>query len=143
MKDESDFYKYLRERIKSFIEKAGKKHRYSEYLLLAPDLLHLLIKLSLDKDVPAKEKAKLAVVIVYFISPVDLMPEAVMGPAGYIDDVILSIHVLNSILTNVDSTIVEKHWAGKRDILELVTEILKIADSIVGKKINNKLKKLF
>ena len=61
-------------------------------------------------------------------------PEGVVGPAGYVEDVILAIHVLNSIITNSDSAIVEKHWAGDRDILELVKEILEIADSIVGKK---------
>tara|TARA_B100001057_G_scaffold431997_1_gene459852 strand:- start:385 stop:846 length:462 start_codon:yes stop_codon:yes gene_type:complete len=139
---ESDFYKYLRKKIKRYIEKPGKKSKYSDYLMLAPDLLHLLTKLSFDKDVSVKEKAKLCAVIAYFISPADLIPEGLIGPVGYIDDVILSIHVINSIIANSDPKIVERHWAGDRDILEFVKEILEHADSIIGEKINNMLKKI-
>ncbi len=51
--------------------------------MFAPDLLHLLCKLTIDEDVPVKERAKLAAAIAYFISPIDLVPEAIVGIIGY------------------------------------------------------------
>ena len=72
---DTGYYQELRNKFKSWIQtKEGKDHKWSEYLLAAPDLFHLLCKLSIDKDVPVKEKAKLAGVIAYFVSPIDLIP---------------------------------------------------------------------
>jgi uncharacterized membrane protein YkvA (DUF1232 family) len=89
-------------------------------LLCAPDLFHLLCKLSIDKEVPAKEKAKLAGAIAYFVSPVDLIPEALVGAIGYLDDIAVASYVINSIIKNTNPGVVTKHWAGDKDVLELV-----------------------
>ena len=115
---------------------------WAGYLLVAPDLFHLLCKLTLDKEVPAKEKAKLAIVIAYFVSPLDLIPEAVVGPVGYIDDIVLSAYVLNSIISKTNPEVVIKHWAGDQDVLEVIQEILKVADEMVGSGLWRKLKGL-
>ena len=57
--DNGDFYQQLRGEIREWLQtKTGQSSKWSEYLLLAPDLFHLLCKLAVDKDVPAKEKAK-------------------------------------------------------------------------------------
>ena len=57
-----DFYQKMRSDIREWVQtKTGKENQWSEYLLLAPDLFHLLAKLALDKEVPSAEKAKIAV----------------------------------------------------------------------------------
>lgn len=140
---EGDFYQSLRRKIKDWVgSEEGKTHMWAEYLLVAPDLFHLLCKLTLDKEVPAKEKAKLAIVIAYFVSPLDLIPEAVVGPVGYIDDIVLSAYVLNSIISKTNPEVVIKHWAGDQDVLEVIQEILKVADEMVGSGLWRKLKGL-
>ena len=73
-KQRLDFYQLLRRKIKDWETKGGENYKWAEYILLAPDLFHLLCKLAVDKDVPKKEKAKLAGVIAYFISPIDVIP---------------------------------------------------------------------
>lgn len=117
-----DFYQKMRLDIREWIQtKTGKESQWSEYLLLAPDLFHLLAKLAMDKEVPSSEKAKIAGALAYFISPIDLIPEALFGPLGYLDDVALAAYVINSVMKNCEPTIVTRHWAGEQNILELVT----------------------
>jgi uncharacterized membrane protein YkvA (DUF1232 family) len=122
--------------------KAGKGYKWSEYLLLAPDLFHLLTKLAIDKDVPNNEKAKIAGALAYFISPIDLVPEAMFGPVGYLDDVALAAYVINSILKNNDSEIVTRHWAGEQDVLELVQQVVDVGAEMLGNKLWDKLRKI-
>lgn len=143
MDKKMDFYEKIRENMREWMKtKEGKENKFGEYLLFAPDLLHLLCKLSLDSDVPAKEKAKLATVIAYFISPVDLIPEAVLGPVGYADDIALAAYVLNGMINKVDPEIVKRNWAGDSDVLDVIQQILKVADEMVGSGLFAKIKKL-
>ncbi len=143
MNVKDDFYQNLRMKIREwFSSEEGKENKYAEYLLFAPDLFHLLCKLALDSRVPVIEKAKLAAAIAYFVSPVDLMPEILLGPIGYVDDIALAAFVLNSIVNNSDQEIVQEHWAGDGDVLDLIQQIIKKADEMVGKGLWAKLKGL-
>ncbi len=138
-----DFYHDLRAKFKTWIHSdEGKNHKWSEYLLAAPDLFHLLCKLSIDKDVPIKEKAKLAGAIAYFVSPIDLVPEAIVGPIGYVDDISLAAYVLNQIVNNTDPEVIKRHWAGEGDVLELIQAILEKADKMVGAGLWGKLRNM-
>jgi len=140
---DTGYYQELRNKFKSWIQtKEGRDHKWSEYLLAAPDLFHLLCKLSIDKDVPVKEKAKLAGVIAYFVSPIDLVPEAIVGPIGYIDDISLAAYVLNQIVNNTDPEVVKRHWAGEGDVLELIQRILERADEMIGSGLWAKIKNM-
>ena len=127
-----DFYQQMRDSIRGWVKGKGVDYKFTDYLLAAPDLFHLLCKLAIDKEVPASEKAKLAGAIAYFISPVDLIPEAISGPVGYIDDVAMAALVVNSIINKTSPEIVQRHWAGDKNILELVQQILQVADEMVG-----------
>ena len=139
---QKDFYEKLRNNISEWLKEKGKDHEFGEYLMFAPDLFHLLCKLSFDKEVPAKEKAKLATAIAYFVSPADLIPEAFSGPAGYVDDIALAAYVLNNIINNIDPEIVKKHWAGDEEILEVIKHILEVADEMVGSGLWGKIKNM-
>ena len=75
-KEHLDFYQKLRKDVKHWVSKnVDKDSKWSEYILIAPDIFHLLCKLSVEKNVPASKKIKLVGAIAYFISPIDLMPE--------------------------------------------------------------------
>jgi len=142
--EEEDFYRKLRTKINIWIESSiGKEYKWREYILLAPDLFHLLTRLTMDKDVPESKKIKLAAVIVYFISPVDLMPEFLLGPIGFLDDIALSAYVLNDLINNTDPEIIRRNWAGEKDILALVKTILANANQFLGSGMWRKIKKLF
>ena len=138
-----DFYQKMRESILTWLRGKGVNYKFAAYLLAAPDLFHLLCKLVIDKDVPVNEKALLAGAIVYFISPVDLIPEALTGPLGYVDDVAVAAFVLNSLINKTNSEIVRRHWAGEKDILDLIQQILQVADEMVGSGLWEKIRKGF
>lgn len=144
MNDHNDFYQSLREKIRAYFKtEEGETNKFAEYLMLAPDIFHLLCKLTLEKEVRMEDKAKLAIAIAYFISPIDLLPEGLLGPLGFIDDIAVAAFVLNSMINNTASDIVVRHWAGEGDILIKVQEIIRIADNMVGTGIWNKIKAMF
>jgi len=140
---DKDFYHKLRLKIKDWSEKEeNRSYRWTKWLLLGPDLFHLLIRLTADPDVPMKEKAKLAAVIAYFISPVDLVPELILGPTGFLDDIVLTAYALNAIINNINADIVQRHWAGEEDIIVVIQNILRLADRMVGSGLFKRLKRV-
>jgi uncharacterized membrane protein YkvA (DUF1232 family) len=141
-KDNMDYYRKLRKKFETWIEGKGGSHKWAKYLIWAPDLFYLLLKLSTDDEVAPKEKAKLIVALTYFITPIDLIPEGFLGPVGYVDDIALAAYVLNSILSNTNEEVVRKHWAGEEDVLDVIRQILSVANQMVGSGLWKKLKRL-
>jgi uncharacterized membrane protein YkvA (DUF1232 family) len=139
----SDYYQRLRAQVRVWAgTDKGSSHRWTEYLLFAPDLFHLMWKLSVDPDVSGKDKIKLAAAIAYFISPIDLIPEAIVGPIGYLDDIVLAAHVLNGIVNHTDPEVLRRHWCGDDDVLDVIRRILATADNMVGSGVWKKLKRI-
>lgn len=143
-KENKDFYIKLRKKVDKWFEKnIGKEHRWAEYILIAPDFFHLLTKLAVDNEVPKSKKIKIFAAIAYFISPIDLLPEALLGPAGYLDDVALAAYILNDIINDIHPKIIIRNWAGEKDILDLIRTILANANDMLGNGIWQKIKKMF
>lgn len=135
-----DFYQALRTKIRSWLERVGPGFKYADILLVAPDLFHVLCRLVADKRIPPLQKAKVAATLAYFITPIGVVPEALVGPIGYIDDVALSAYVLNGLLNSDQADIVREHWAGDKDVLEVVRGVLEVADSAIGSGLWRRLK---
>ena len=144
-----DFYQKLRYRMRERLStRIGSAGKWGEYLMVAPDLFHLLCKLAIDSEVPVKERAKLGGAIAYFVSPLDLVPEALMGVMGFADDIALAAFVLSSLINTCSPDILKKHWAGDGDILELIRKILTLGDKmgrtgILGKGVWKRIRKMF
>lgn len=130
---ETQFYHKLRKTVR--IWAGGEKsraNRFADYILAGPDLFMLMVRLSRDERVSHEDKSKLAGAIAYFINPLDLVPELVLGPAGLVDDVALAGYVLHDVLEHTDPSLVREHWEGDVDILDLIRQILAVADTMVG-----------
>ena len=126
-----DFYQELRSRTRKWLSSEdGSTNKWAEYLMFAPDLFHLLCKLAMDSEVPAKERVKLAAAVAYFVSPFDLVPEALVGFIGFADDIALSAYVLNSLVNHCDPEILRRHWAGDEDVLVVIQKILNFGDKL-------------
>ncbi|MCK4558179.1 MAG: DUF1232 domain-containing protein [Calditrichia bacterium] len=139
--EQKDFYIKLRKRIGNYLREHDNK--YADYLLLAPDLFHLLVKLSMDERVPSEKKAKFVLVIAYFISPLDLLPELFLGPLGYLDDIALTAYVINQYINETDPSIVRELWAGDQDILSALKNIISSADKFIGSGLWKRIRKKF
>jgi uncharacterized membrane protein YkvA (DUF1232 family) len=130
---ETQFYSKLRKTVK--IWAGGEKSRanqYADLILAGPDLFILLARLSRDSRVSRTDRARLAGAVAYFVNPLDLVPELILGPPGLVDDVALSAYVLHEVLENTDPSVVREHWEGDADILDLIRQILAVADTMVG-----------
>ena len=137
------FYDRIRDRIHDYVKGKGKvAHKSADFLLLAPDLFMLLWRLANDARVSGKNKILLGSGIAYYIFPFDIMPEAVIGPLGYLDDLVFGVYMLNRILTDTDVEILREHWSGDEDVLQMIRRVLAAADSLVGKDLGGQLKKL-
>ena len=135
---QEDFYQKLRIKIAAYLDK--NNFEYADILLLGPDFFHLLVKLSLDSRVEPMKKAKLAFAITYFFSPIDLLPEAILGPFGYLDDIALAAFILNDFVNNNDSELLYEHWAGQTDVLASIQNVLTLANKFLGEGLWKKLK---
>lgn len=136
------FYDRLRESIHEFARGKGTIGRTAEFLMLVPDMFMLLWRLTTDKRVSGKNKILLGSGVAYFILPFDLIPEAIVGPIGYMDDLVFAVYVLSRVLSDTDPAILREHWAGEGDVLEKIRHVLSAADTVIDAKVAGKLKKL-
>ena len=80
-----------------------------------------------------------AAVVAYLISPVDLLPEALLGPLGLADDVALAFMALDLMLNRVDQEIVRQLWRGEADLLAVSQAGLKLARRVIPAPLYNRL----
>ncbi|MGA7613888.1 MAG: DUF1232 domain-containing protein [Thermoanaerobaculia bacterium] len=136
-------YDRIRRSIVRYLEKRGKKAgKAGEFLLLAPDVFVLLWRLTRDRRVSAKNKVLLGTAIAYYVSPFDIIPEAIVGPIGYIDDLLVGVYVLNRILADTDEEVVRQHWSGRGDLLEMIRSVLGSADELVPSGVVKAIRKI-
>ena len=137
------FYDRVRGSIQEYIDrKGGVLGKTTEFLLLVPDIFMLLWRLTTDSRVTGKDKVLLGSAVVYFILPFDLIPEAVVGPIGYLDDLVFAVYVLNTILRDTDPEILREHWTGSEDVLVTIQRVLIAADTLVAANILGRIKKM-
>ncbi|KIL47904.1 YkvA family protein [Jeotgalibacillus campisalis] len=134
-KEHENFYFSLREKINGWLEqKTGKNHKYAKYLLFAPDMFYLLMQVVKDPRVAKKDKALTLGAITYFILPFDVIPEGLIGPGGYIDDIIVASFVLQTIVNHLSPEIIREHWAGDEDGLQVINKIAGLSQKVMGKR---------
>jgi uncharacterized membrane protein YkvA (DUF1232 family) len=137
------FYDRVRTSIQQYLHNKGSAaEKSAEFLLLAPDVFILLWRLTTDGRVTGKNKMLLGSGIAYFILPFDFIPEAVVGPIGYLDDLVFAVYILNRVLRDTDVAIVREHWPGNQDVLDVIQRVLNAADSLIGSNLLKRLKKI-
>jgi uncharacterized membrane protein YkvA (DUF1232 family) len=137
------FYDKLRRNIVAYVEKKGPKlGKTKEFLLLVPDVFILLFRLFRDDRVSGKNKALLGTGLAYFIFPFDVIPEGIVGPIGYLDDLVLAVYILNAVLLDTDEAVVREHWSGEDDVLEMIRKVLHAAGQFVSRQFLDRIRRL-
>ena len=137
------FYDRVRQRIQRYVESKGAAvEKSAEFLLLVPDVFILLWRLVNDRRVSGKSKVLLGSGIAYYIFPIDLIPEAFVGPIGYLDDLVFAVFILNRILGDTDAELLRAHWPGSDDVLAMIQKVLGAAESLVGTPMVERIKKM-
>jgi len=137
------FYDRLRGGIHRYVDRKGATlGKTADFLLLVPDVFILLWRLTTDSRVTGKDKVLLGSAIAYFIFPFDIIPEALVGPMGFLDDLVFGVYVLNKMLSTTDPAVLREHWSGSDDVLETIRKVLTAADSLVGSNMASNIKKM-
>lgn len=138
------FYDRLRLRTTRFAARRSGRLGSSavEALLLAPDLFVLLARLSLDSRVAASKRRLLIGAVAYFLTPIDLMPEGVIGPLGYLEDVILASAVLRMTLNSQIEPLAESYWSGSQRLRVVLGDLADAAYGLLGSKLYSRLQRL-
>jgi len=128
------FYDRLRGRMRAYCDRrAGRLGAACiEALLLVPDIFVLLVRLSLDKEVPKEYRTLIASTLAYFILPFDLFPEGLIGPLGFMDDLLLAAGVLATAFGGGLAPYAARHWSGGRGLLEVLADITATANAFLG-----------
>ena len=138
-----DYYTRVREKIVRWAEGAGADRDITGYVLLIPDLMALFVRLMADPRVAPALKFEIAAASAYIISPLDLLPEIALGPAGLIDDSIVAVIALNRVVKMMGQAgedVLRQHWNGSEDILKVIQDLLDRADRFVSGPILNGIK---
>lgn len=143
-----DWYETWRERIRLWVS-AHADDDTAAIVLLVPDLLALVVRLARDQRVPFMLKGQLLLAAAYVLSPVDLIPEALVGVIGLGDDAGVLVLVLMWIrgIASLDRQVLRENWSGQGDVFEVIdglhTKITTNADRLYGDKIWQTLQRRF
>jgi len=138
------FYDRLREKIVHAVEKRSGKlgEGAVRALLLVPDVFMLLVRLSLDREVPGSARALIGGTLAYFVLPIDLFPEALLGGIGFMDDIVLASAVLAQAFSGDLEIYARKHWSGSEDLRVVLRDLTTTAHSLLGDNLYSKIKNL-
>lgn len=137
------FYDRMRDQVLVAAERRSQKlgKPVVEALLLVPDVFVLLVRLMLDKEVPADARALIGGALAYFILPFDLFPEAAVGGVGYLDDLVLASAVLTQALGGELEPYAKKYWNGEQELRETLHDVTTSASALLGRDLYGRLRK--
>ena len=115
-------------------EKRELRGRMSNFLMFLPNMARLLGRLLKDARVPTAEKALFVAAILYFVMPVDLIPD-IFPFIGQVDDIYVIALTLLRLVNRTDERIVRQHWSGGGDIVALADSIASLAPMLLPKRV--------
>jgi len=137
------FYDKIRGKIHDYVESKGEAlGKATDYLLAAPDVFILLFRLVKDPRVGINDKMLLGTGVAYYIFPIELLPEAFMGPMGYAEDLVFGVLILAKILKDTPAEVLEEHWSGNGDLLEMIRNVLDSAENLVPKDVLDRIRRV-
>jgi uncharacterized membrane protein YkvA (DUF1232 family) len=131
---EKRVYDRLRARVVKLEPGAGAGVR--DLLLFLPDMIVLLLRLARDPRVPPGAKTVAMLGIGYALSPIDLLPEFLFGPLGFVDDLLIATAAISYIVNHVHPDLVRAHWPGPGEVLDVVKNVLGWSERLVGKTLS-------
>lgn len=116
------------------VEKRELRGRMGSFLMFLPNMAKLLGRLLTDARVPTAEKALFVAAIVYFVMPVDLIPD-IFPFIGQVDDIYVIALTLLRLVNRTDETVVREHWTGGGDIVGLADSIAGLAPKFLPRRV--------
>lgn len=100
-------------------DRSSARRVLHELTTFLPNFVVLLKRMMTDPRVPKRSKMIVGGTALYLISPIDIVPDFVPG-LGQLDDIVLAILALHSLLNRVDEEVILEHWNGSEDLIRMV-----------------------
>ena len=139
---ERRLYDRLRSRLAASPSGPGAGSGVRDFALLLPDLTVLLTRLLRDPRVPRGPKLVALLGLGYVLSPIDLLPEIVLGPIGLIDDILVVSAALSLLLNDVHPDVVRAHWSGRGDALDAIQRASQWSRSFLRRNLGSALRRV-
>jgi hypothetical protein len=95
-----------------------------QVLLFHPRFVRYLFRVATSGSVSFGWKARAFLALCYVVSPIDLLPEAVLGPLGLFDDLALTLVVFTDLFERVPVPVFERGWGPGAPFARLVGKAL-------------------
>ena len=110
-----DFYDTLIENLDTY------NGEYASFIDCGPNLFKLLCDL-LDEDIDKESRLEINAAISYYVVPMDVIPEQIYGPYGYIDDIFISVYVLKKIAEKYSYDLLQEVWENDNDVKTVIDD---------------------
>jgi uncharacterized membrane protein YkvA (DUF1232 family) len=94
-------------------------------LRLLPDAVRLVRRVAADHTIPRRTRWLLWFLLVYLVSPIDLIPDFI-PVIGYADDVVVAGFVLRLVVRRAGSEKLREHWPGTPEGLAALQRLLRL-----------------
>lgn len=111
-------------------DRSSARRVLHELTMFLPNFVVLLKRLMTDPRVPRRSKMMVGATILYLVSPIDVIPDFIPG-LGQLDDVVLAVLALHSLLNRVDEDVILEHWQGDEDVIRMVRAGVSAATRLV------------
>ena len=110
-----DFYDTLIDNLESY------NGEYASFIDCGPNLFKLLCDI-LEYNIEKETRKDICGAIAYYVVPMDVIPEQIYGPYGYIDDIFLSVYVLRVVAGKYGYDFIQKIWDKPQDIKNVMDD---------------------
>lgn len=93
---------------------------------LPHDLIAMIRTLLREDQIPRSARLRLWILLVYLISPIDLVPDFI-PVIGYADDVVITAFLLRGTARAVGADALENAWSGGEENLQVVLRLCGLA----------------
>lgn len=107
--------------------------RHDDLIFQAPAFYRMLVALLDDPAVPRRLRPLLIAAVAYFILPSDIIPEAIHGPYGYVDDIFMCAWVADQLRRELGSeAVLVENWDGEGSVIQVIADILANEKEMIG-----------
>lgn len=110
-----DFYDTLVDNLESY------NGEYASFIDCGPNLFKLLCDI-LEYDINKEIRKDICGAIAYYVVPMDVIPEQIYGPYGYIDDIFLSVYALRIVAEEYGYDLIQEIWDKPIDIKNVMDD---------------------
>lgn len=107
---------------------------YNKIIDYSPVLLKLLTDILNEKVLSSEHRLKICAALGYFVAPLDVIPESIHGPDGFIDDLFVCCYVLQGIVNEYGLIFVESLWEYEENFESVLKICFNQSESILGDK---------